>query len=151
MFFSFIGNPWFTVSKSYGSGNANLNNMVMNSQSATKDPSESPLFLSCDWGTSSFRLRLIDVERGVKLAESTRDVGVKSIYLQSVKEGIDRAVLFETFLREECQDMLKSREMAVKSIRMMLSGMASSSIGWVDLPYAPLPFPLDGSGAIVQH
>lgn len=150
MFFSFIGNPGFTVSKSHWSGNANLNNMGMNSQSATQDPSESSLFLSCDWGTSSFRLRLIDVERGVKLAESKRDVGVKSIYLRSVKEGIDRSSLFETFLSEECQDMLQSKGMAVKSIRMMLSGMASSSIGWVDLPYARMPFPLDGSGAVVQ-
>ena len=150
MFFSFIGNPGFTVSKSCWSGNANLNNMLMNAQSAAQDLSASSLFLSCDWGTSSFRLRLIDAGRGEKLAETKRDVGVKSIYLQSVKERVDRADLFKEFLVRETQDMLESNEVPTQSIRMMLSGMASSSIGWVDLPYARMPFPLDGSGAIVQ-
>ena len=122
----------------------------MNTQAAARDLSGSTLFLSCDWGTSSFRLRLIDAGRGEKLAETKRDVGVKSIYLQSIREGVDRVGLFENFLIQESQDMLKSSGVDGKSFRMMLSGMASSSIGWVDLPYARLPFPLDGSGAIVQ-
>ena len=122
----------------------------MNAQSAAQDLSASSLFLSCDWGTSSFRLRLIDAGRGEKLAETKRDVGVKSIYLQSVKERVDRADLFKEVLVRETQDMLESNEVPTQSLRMMLSGMASSSIGWVDLPYARMPFPLDGSGAIVQ-
>lgn len=117
---------------------------------ASQAATSSSLFLSCDWGTSSFRLRLIDAERGEKLAETKRDVGVKSIYLQSVKEGSDRVDLFKNFLVRESRDMLESNGVVTKSIRMMLSGMASSSIGWVDLPYARMPFPLDGSGAIVQ-
>jgi 2-dehydro-3-deoxygalactonokinase len=124
--------------------------MMMSNQTAAQDHPASSLFLSCDWGTSSFRLRLIDVQRGEKLAETRRDVGVKSIYLQSVKEGVDRGDLFKNFLIRECQDMLESKGVKAASIRMMLSGMASSSIGWVDLPYARMPFPLDGSGAIIQ-
>lgn len=116
---------------------------------ALKDTTSS-LFLSCDWGTSSFRLRLIDVERGKKLAETKRNVGVKSIYLESIREGADRVDLFKNFLTRESQEMLCSHGIQSPRIRMMLSGMASSSIGWVDLPYARMPFPLDGSGAIVE-
>lgn len=108
------------------------------------------VFLSCDWGTSSFRLRLVDAKRGEKLAETTRDVGVKTIYLQSAKEGTDRANHFEAFLIRECELLLESQRMDVKKIPMMLSGMTSSTIGWIDLPYADVPFPLDGSGAIVE-
>jgi len=33
-------------------------------------------FLSCDWGTSSFRLRLIDVGSGMPAGESVSDEGI---------------------------------------------------------------------------
>ena len=91
----------------------------------------SGLFLSCDWGTSSFRLRLIDVERGEKLAESKRDVGVKTIYIQSAKDGSDRANHFESFLIRECELLMESQRIHSKKMLMMISGMTSSTIGWI--------------------
>jgi 2-dehydro-3-deoxygalactonokinase len=34
---------------------------------------------------------------------------------------------------------------------VVVSGMASSSLGWCELPYAQLPFPLDGRGAVTRE
>lgn len=39
-------------------------------------------FLSCDWGPSAFRLRLIDADTLTVLAEGTSEHGIAAIYAQ---------------------------------------------------------------------
>jgi 2-dehydro-3-deoxygalactonokinase len=113
--------------------------------------SSSDYFLSCDWGTSSFRLRLIDAQENQVLKETKKDIGVKSVFLQcdpSDREGRDKH--FESFLVAECDQLLDAAHIYSDSITMMLSGMTTSSIGWIELPYANVPFPLDGKKAVIQ-
>jgi len=99
-------------------------------------------FLSCDWGTSSFRLRrVVDGQVAAEIREST---GIKSIYEQSLAARFERSPLFERFLSQ------KLEEIGAGDLPLIISGMASSTIGWKDLPYSKVPFPLDGTGLRVE-
>jgi 2-dehydro-3-deoxygalactonokinase len=96
-------------------------------------------FVSCDWGTSNFRLRL--VEDGVT-GEVRSDEGTAKLAAQ----GGDRAEAFRSTLARGL-----ARLKAPPSLPVIVSGMASSSIGWKELPYATLPFSLDGRSAVWER
>jgi 2-dehydro-3-deoxygalactonokinase len=100
-------------------------------------------FLSCDWGTSSFRLRR--VVDGKVIAEIREAVGVRSIYEKALETKADRAALFEAFLDAKLQ------EISGANVPLIISGMASSTIGWHELPYAKVPFALDGTCLRVEQ
>ena len=93
-------------------------------------------FASCDWGTSNFRLRLVD---GAVEGEVRSDEGVAKL---AALPG-DRAEAFRSTLARGLE-----RLKAPASCPVVVSGMASSSIGWKELPYARLPFSLDGRDAV---
>ena len=120
-------------------------------------------FVSCDWGTSNLRLRWVESTyrsqntlsidpsaapsisrpRVVREIRSQGD-GALSLRNRAVASGRPAAELFEeTLLRH-----LEAGEGADESspLPVYVSGMASSSIGWREVAYAKLPFPLDGSG-----
>jgi len=111
--------------------------------------------LGCDWGTSSFRLRLFDIEsQSVKAEISTRE-GVAATYRvwqQNVKQH--NSLSCELFFRHELKrqiDLMSQKVSAdLHHILVILSGMASSSIGMRNLAYSNVPFALDGSSAEIQ-
>lgn len=92
-----------------------------------------PTFTSCDWGTSNLRIRR--VEKG----------GVRATFRS--ERG---ASTFSS--REEFPDVLRAgmEEIGARP-PVVISGMASSSLGWRELPYATVPFRLDGSAAVVEE
>jgi 2-dehydro-3-deoxygalactonokinase len=94
-------------------------------------------FVSCDWGTSNFRLRL--VRQGEVKGEVRTDEGTAKLAAQ----GGDRAEAFRSTLAKGLEQLK-----APASAPVVISGMASSSIGWKELPYAKLPFSLDGRDAV---
>jgi 2-dehydro-3-deoxygalactonokinase len=94
-------------------------------------------FLSCDWGTSAFRLRR--VEDGRVREQVRTDQGTAKLAAQ----GGDRPAAFREVLHSAF-DRVGGRG----SLPVVISGMASSSIGWRELPYARLPFALDGRDAV---
>src|SRR5688500_14726549 len=96
-------------------------------------------FLSCDWGTSMFRVRWISA--GLVTREHTDDTGCKKLFDSSGDSASARAAAFEDHLRT----VLSGWEIADAKMPLIISGMASSTIGWKELPYAPLPLNLDGS------
>jgi len=99
-------------------------------------------FLSCDWGTSNFRLRLVDAESASVVRELSTPDGVDRISPGSN----DR---FRALLDERCGELIDAADLDLSDTPLWISGMASSSIGWRDVPYAPVPFALDGSSAHV--
>ena len=114
-------------------------------------------FLSCDWGTSSFRLRLVEVDSLKVLAEVRGDEGIASTYQAwlEVKDSVDRQEFYVRIIKEKIEELsshdeLKSRGISLERIQVVLSGMASSTIGLIDLPYKALPFALDGSNLNVN-
>jgi len=98
-------------------------------------------FYSCDWGTSNFRLRLVHLPSLEVTGELRTADGIDRL------EG-DDPDRFATYLIDRINELSCSEDQA-SEIPLWISGMASSSIGWRELDYARLPFPLDGSGAVV--
>ncbi|WP_026309589.1 2-dehydro-3-deoxygalactonokinase [Niabella aurantiaca] len=103
--------------------------------------------LSCDWGTSSFRLRLVDIRNG-KIAGiiSTRH-GVSFINEKHKQcTASDRYAAYLTYLQRSIDRLSVKIRNNCTGVPVVISGMASSSIGLKELPYAHLPFSLSGSG-----
>ena len=110
-------------------------------------------FLSCDWGTSAFRLRLVARGGGHIVASVETDDGVKAINtkLGEPKWPTARAEAFAEHLQQAAARLLTDAGLTNTPVPIVVSGMASSSIGWQELPYAPLPFAIEGTGARVER
>ena len=104
--------------------------------------------LSCDWGTSSFRLRLVDIESGEFLAEIISDKGNATLYNQwKAQTTTSRLHFYLAYLKEAIDSLAASSGFTLDAHCILISGMASSSIGMKELPYADLPFALNGHSA----
>lgn len=90
-------------------------------------------FTSCDWGTTNLRIRV--VIDGVCVREATTNQGAST--LRSPQD-------FHAALTDAIHRLAAPKP-------VLISGMASSSIGWKDLPYATLPYRLDGRDAVVDE
>ena len=106
------------------------------------------MFLSCDWGTSRFRLRLAERETGNVLAEFASDEGVAAIARKATR---GRARLFREVLGGGVVALRRESKLSLDGLPILVSGMASSTIGWRSLPYGSLPFPLDGAGVVREE
>ncbi|TCD00067.1 2-dehydro-3-deoxygalactonokinase [Pedobacter psychroterrae] len=119
-------------------------------------------FLSCDWGTSSFRLRLIEAEGLKVLADIKNKQGIADTYrawLQQ-QDSVDRQAFYVGIIKTRIDELIQQADLqnyglSLTGIPVLLSGMASSTIGLVDIPYKELPFALNGSDlnirAIQEH
>lgn len=91
-------------------------------------------FISCDWGTTSFRIRLVQLpEMQIVSSLHQNDIGFGQITLKR-DEKIS--------LLQQKIDALLARRAPGEAIPCILSGMASSSIGISELPYGKLPISL---------
>lgn len=106
-------------------------------------------FLSCDWGTSSLRLRLVSTATSETLAKSTADEGVRQLYELSQMRGVSRADLFAEVATKHIKEI--AAKQSLDGEPLIISGMVSSTIGWKELPYARTPFALDASNLFVNE
>jgi 2-dehydro-3-deoxygalactonokinase len=102
----------------------------------------SSAFVSCDWGTSALRLRWVD-SAGAILGEVRRPHGCKAIFEEAQARAVPASVLYEQHLRGALTELARFRGSATQ-IPLVVSGMASSTIGWRELPYLEGPLALDG-------
>lgn len=104
--------------------------------------------LSCDWGTSSFRLRLIDVDEVRCLAEVTSGNG-NAVLFNKWKDqpSANRIHFYAQYLEGSIISLGDKTNILLNHLPILVSGMASSSIGMKELPYADIPFSLDGHSA----
>lgn len=102
-------------------------------------PKMSQNFLSCDWGTSHFRLRMVNARSLEILAEIKTDDGAARIFQRSTPET--RANNFAEILA--CHIGAIFRQTGREAISCIVSGMASSVIGWMELPYSVAPLLLE--------
>lgn len=104
-------------------------------------------FLSCDWGTSSFRLRLIRSDDLKTIAELENDEGIAKTFKswQENPDNPDRTAHYTGIIAGHIKQLSQLSGYSLDRIPVMLSGMASSTIGLIDLPYKKLPFQTDGS------
>jgi len=113
------------------------------------------LLLGCDWGTSSLRLRLIDRDSQTVLQESFSSEGIATIYTQWVEavsiSPVGRQAFYSGKLKFHLDNISRASGKNLSEVPLIISGMASSSIGMKELPYASLPFGTDGSNVITER
>ncbi|MDT0551863.1 2-dehydro-3-deoxygalactonokinase [Urechidicola vernalis] len=104
-------------------------------------------FISVDWGTTNLRIRAIETAT-LKIIDAVHsNNGVKQIFMLWKKSEQSRTDFFFNILRTEI-DKLKGNE--VNSFPILISGMASSSIGLKELSYAPIPFNTNGQSLHIE-
>ncbi|GGB87385.1 2-dehydro-3-deoxygalactonokinase [Dyadobacter sediminis] len=108
--------------------------------------------LSCDWGTTSFRLRLVNRTDNSLIGEVISQNGISYTYSSwKALDGIPREIYFRQQLAEQIRILSQKLAMNLDGVTVILSGMASSSIGMQEIPYAQLPFALNGSSILMKH
>jgi 2-dehydro-3-deoxygalactonokinase len=110
--------------------------------------------LGCDWGSSSFRLKLFNIaEQKVEGEINTKEGIVNTfklwqVYLKKEANPISREHFFKQKLKNNLGLLAEQLSKDLNHIPIMISGMASSSIGMLDVAYSDLPYSLDGSTAV---
>jgi 2-dehydro-3-deoxygalactonokinase len=110
-------------------------------------------FFSCDWGTSTFRLRLVDAKSVNVLSAIQTEYGIAAAFenwkLANRPEN-DRILFYQNYLLDQVKKIATSHNYALHDVPIVVSGMASSSIGMIELPYKELPFQCNGSDLTVH-
>jgi 2-dehydro-3-deoxygalactonokinase len=110
-------------------------------------------FLSCDWGTSSFRLRVVETHILTIIAEVKSNQGIANsfeLWKQSRKTKDSRLDFYLDIIRQHIKILEKKLNTSLNEVPLVISGMASSTIGMLDLAYKELPFSADGSDLEVR-
>ena len=105
-------------------------------------------FLSCDWGTSAFRLRLVERQSLKILAETHSQEGnaaTAALWQQAGQPPEQRVSFYRAILQKHLAKLEATVKTSLDEVPVVISGMASSTIGMLELPYRPLPFAVDGS------
>lgn len=122
---------------------------------SSTDGAMTDFLLCCDWGTSAFRLRLMTMAALECVGEVSSPAGVAKTFTDWKTDGEPTGVTREQFFRRQLRahiDRLAGQESrSLDGVPIVISGMASSSIGMADVPYATLPFATDGSQASVRQ
>lgn len=110
-------------------------------------------FLSCDWGTSTFRLRLVHAADLFVLTEEVNREGIAVIFKRWKNEnGIEneRLSFYRSWLLTQIKKLEEKQGMPLQHLPLLISGMASSTLGMKELPYKELPFKTDGSDLLIN-
>lgn len=110
-------------------------------------------FISCDWGTSSFRLRLVEMTGVAVIAEENSADGVARVFdlwKQTGRPENSRFSFYVERIRTGIGSIEKKSGYSLEGIPVVISGMATSTLGMIDLPYKELPFAVDGSDAVTR-
>ncbi len=105
--------------------------------------------VAIDWGTTHFRLRLVDADRSDMVAEVATDEGTAS--LANARTMPERGKAFREVVQRALDALGDALRQCAKPPPVLVSGMASSSIGWQELPYGDVPWSLDGRDMITRE
>ena len=103
-------------------------------------------FISCDWGTSNFRLRLVETHSLKIFSEVRTDLGIKKCYqLFTAQSERSQESFFADYLLAQLE---KLDVQEPGKVYLVASGMLSSSIGMQELEYCQMPIAFTGEGLI---
>jgi 2-dehydro-3-deoxygalactonokinase len=111
-------------------------------------------FISCDWGSSALRLRVVDATTESVLTESSTAEGiitVNNLWKQERKNETERVAFYQKFLTEQIKLIEKQLNTSLQNCCVIISGMASSNIGMKELPYKKVPFTANENDLIVHQ
>ena len=104
--------------------------------------------ISVDWGTSNFRLVLFNASRQKIVDSLNTEYGAKKLYARCKNSETSSKQVFFTYLKKQLKGIAQE---SLSNIPICISGMASSSIGIRELPYAKLPFDSTGEGLLIEE
>lgn len=93
------------------------------------------------------------MESAQTMVLETSDHGISQTYQAWQKAGANkttRTLFYQNIIEDHIRKLEKSSGISLDQIPLVLSGMASSSIGMMELPYSKFPFVPDGSGIEVK-
>ncbi|MNK20814.1 2-keto-3-deoxy-galactonokinase [compost metagenome] len=110
----------------------------------------------CDWGTTSLRIRIIKDNDFEEVHEIATSSGISTVYKEwsKIEEGKseqDRIDFYLAFLQPHISPIVEKIVKDGTSPELVISGMGSSSIGIIELPYAELPFSIHGENVIARR
>jgi 2-dehydro-3-deoxygalactonokinase len=111
------------------------------------------LFLSCDWGTSSFRLRLVECDGLKTLAQVESAQGTAQthgLWTKAAQPSGQRVAFYRAILQPHLDSIREAAAVPLDGVPIAMSGMASSSLGLRELPYKAMPFDVDGSDLLTE-
>jgi 2-dehydro-3-deoxygalactonokinase len=111
-------------------------------------------FISCDWGSSALRLRVVDATTESVLTESATDKGIVPIsdfWKKKGKNENERIAFYQSFLTEQIILLEKQLNTSLENCPVIISGMASSNIGMKELPYKKTPFAANENDLVVHQ
>lgn len=104
-------------------------------------------FISCDWGTSNFRLRVVNSESLQVVAEHVTDQGIRDLYSKFLgQKKLGQKAFFVSYLKEQVRKFPEAH----RGHLIVCSGMGSSNMGLVELPYAQMPFDQSGGTLVCK-
>ena len=99
--------------------------------------------LCCDWGTTSFRLRLTNLKADV-IAETHSEKGIlfyHNHWLSQNDDNLERRFdYYLQYIQSQIGEIHHGLEIDIATLPLVISGMAISSIGMINMPYENLPF-----------
>ncbi|MET0242493.1 MAG: 2-dehydro-3-deoxygalactonokinase [Flavitalea sp.] len=104
--------------------------------------------ISCDWGTSNLRLRLVELPALKIIATVTSSLGIAETHNQWKQRGGEREQFYLQELSKEIGLLETEAGYNLHGVPVFLSGMASSTLGIRELPYAKLPFEINGNSSV---
>jgi|HubBroStandDraft_3_1064219.scaffolds.fasta_scaffold87874_2 2-dehydro-3-deoxygalactonokinase len=110
-------------------------------------------FISCDWGSTVLRVRFVDADEQSVLSEVFIDQRITTtfeLWKQSSMPEENRRMFYLRVLKNQIEILEKQLGFSLKNFHLVMSGMASSNIGMMELPYKELPFRVDGSDLNVK-
>ena len=104
--------------------------------------------LCCDWGTTSFRLRLTNLKADV-IAETHSEKGIlfyHNHWLSQNDDNLERRFdYYLQYIQSQIREIHHGLEIDIATLPLVISGMAISSIGMINMPYENLPFSVAGT------
>lgn len=97
-------------------------------------------FISCDWGTSNLRVWLVNRENLEVIESKSWDEGISVTHHRYKSAGGDREAFFKNVLRSKISQL----GLIAEGTPLVISGMASSSIGMREVAYIPCPIDISG-------
>lgn len=98
--------------------------------------------ISVDWGTSNLRIRLVSLPELRIEEERSFFKGIKLIHQEWTASRVEREEFYLRYLKNGLDQF---RSIIAPNAPIIISGMASSSIGFRELPYAQLPLDIKGN------
>ena len=104
--------------------------------------------LCCDWGTTSFRLRLTNLKADV-IAETHAEKGILVHHNHWLSQNDDnperRFDYYLQYIQSQIGEIRHNLGIDIAKLPLVISGMAISSIGMMNMPYENLPFSVAGT------